>query len=632
MPSVESGQPRCWGFATSDSEVQFDGIVTGVPYDIMICASSVNSAHVIFLEDQIFTENTTKEVAVADCVENVEMYAYNPDGSLMVLQKVQDGQIVQDGYGSHSYLRSYIHKDYGQLFVMMGNVFRTRDEDGNITENNIARVHSTRTDKLAVAQIDYAYDPRTGWTTVFNAVDEMKTCKVESNPADYCILKDKYEHSPYEYTNASADPSYDYVNSAGIWMIYSREGYANVTATIAQPNPQEWEICKDIRMCYPPDGIGRHNAFASKIEPEDPYTMMFSTGELLGCFTPLAMNTSDGVRRYPLPSHPDWNAICDETGGSLLPLRDFIAYDEDPGIEYGYQSAPSFDFRMYDYGFANQMFQISYKGMYGEERNIDCLPAEIHFLRDGEELWSDYRDLQDFRYSDLSCENIRSTVDFTIINRNLKVDGLDACNESHLVYDERKADYTPPTLTYLSYRNKDGVITNRFSDAEEGEIVMYAEDYFPKENEDGYTYYFGTEPASVKVEYAVYGGGEWKELPVVNDASKTFNPGFGHYYSGSLADVKDKNGNGWFDLRISLADGSGNSVVQRISPAFRIDALNSVEDISVDSDIYVEGNTVIAPSGAQVFATSGVRTGSENLSSGVYVVRHGNKAVKVIVK
>ena len=58
----------------------------------------------------------------------------------------------------------------------------------------------------------------------------------------------------------------------------------------------------------------------------------------------------------------------------------------------------------------------------------------------------------------------------------------------------------------------------------------------------------------------------------------------------------------------------------------------SVELVQEDLDVKVEGRNIIAPEGAEVYGMDGMRYGTENLSAGVYVVRCGDKAVKVLLK
>jgi hypothetical protein len=135
------------------------------------------------------------------------------------------------------------------------------------------------------------------------------------------------------------------------------------------------------------------------------------------------------------------------------------------------------------------------------------------------------------------------------------------------------------------------------------------------------------------VEYAPYQKDEWKELSVTNDEELTLWPGFGHFYNTPLETITEKSDNGWFDLRITLADANENTITQRISPAFYIKNLSSgVESISDDSGIFVKDGRIIVPKGAVVYNMEGMITIGRTLTPGLYIVRHGEKAVKVMVK
>ncbi|MBD5358938.1 MAG: hypothetical protein HDR88_18430 [Bacteroides sp.] len=629
---------RGWGYAISDNEIMLNNVIEGEIYDLTLCSVGTNYSTVIVRESISFKEGEDIEVSINEATDYIELHALNPDGSLTVLEKIQDGNVIQEGYFTHQYIRSFIHKDGGQLGVFLGNVFRTLDENGEVTENNIARVRCTPTERMAVAQIDYLYDIETGWTTIFTAAEEFKNCVIKSNPADYYTISDRYNKSRYEYVNPniglSNESETDHVNSSALQMSYVCNGNLYVTGNMMMHGEIDEVLNNDIRMCFPPEGFGVHTAMVTPLMVEDPYTMIGSTGDIMGCVMPVAMNTPNGVRRYPFPAHPDWNALNDENGYSIVPLNETISYFDDSSIEYGEAMAPIFDFRMYDYGFANPMFQMSYKGLYGEDRYIDCMPADIHFVRDGEDLWNDYKEIQDFRYSSLNMENIRSKVEMSVVNRNLNVDGLEAFNETQLIYDESLDDFTPPTLSHLSYRSvKTGTITNRFETAEDGKLEMYVGDFFPTSTNNGYgTYYAEKAPASIKVEYSPYGEDLWETLDMVNDENLTLLPGFGHYYSASLKNVEKRENNKWYDLRITLSDESGNTNMQRISPSFMIDESASISSVIGNQGIYVSGNSIIAPEGSTVYDINGVAVGNTNLNAGIYVVRTAGKALKVVVK
>lgn len=58
----------------------------------------------------------------------------------------------------------------------------------------------------------------------------------------------------------------------------------------------------------------------------------------------------------------------------------------------------------------------------------------------------------------------------------------------------------------------------------------------------------------------------------------------------------------------------------------------SVEEVAENVVVYVIGNDIIAPEGADIYSLTGVKVNGQGVAPGVYVVRAGNKAVKVLVK
>lgn len=57
-----------------------------------------------------------------------------------------------------------------------------------------------------------------------------------------------------------------------------------------------------------------------------------------------------------------------------------------------------------------------------------------------------------------------------------------------------------------------------------------------------------------------------------------------------------------------------------------------VKEVQAAPVVLVANGCIIAPEGAEVYSLNGMRVGTDNLAKGVYVVRVGEKAVKVLVK
>ena len=188
-------------------------------------------------------------------------------------------------------------------------------------------------------------------------------------------------------------------------------------------------------------------------------------------------------------------------------------------------------------------------------------------------------------------------------------------------------------------KNRDGNPTVRFASPADGKIALAGGDfvrnqYMRDTGSEGLvsSEYYTYSPADIKVEYAPRGSEEFAELTVGEDPAKFFMPGYGAYWEGTLGTVDRESPDGWFDLRVTLTDASGNSQMQTISPAFRVESLSSVEDAVTDKDacIRVENGRIIAPSGAEIYDICG-RPASSAPAPGIYIVRHAGKSVKVIL-
>lgn len=209
------------------------------------------------------------------------------------------------------------------------------------------------------------------------------------------------------------------------------------------------------------------------------------------------------------------------------------------------------------------------------------------------------------------------------------IDGFDsrASVSSRWNYSQRD-DNTVPMMTMLQFRNSDSKVTDRFDKAGDGRIAVSAADYSNRSeyifNEEGQpvgvrSWCDFTDTPVVKVEYAPVGTGIWSNLTMTEDPSRFYMPGYGSYFSGSLEDITAKADKGWFDLRVSLSDISGNSSVYTVSPAFRIDELSGVDGISPDA-----GDTPV-----EYYTLQGVRI-SRPAAGQPVIRRQGARADKVI--
>ena len=112
-------------------------------------------------------------------------------------------------------------------------------------------------------------------------------------------------------------------------------------------------------------------------------------------------------------------------------------------------------------------------------------------------------------------------------------------------------------------------------------------------------------------------------------------PAFGAYYHASLDKVRVKSENGWYDLRVTLTDGNGNSQIQTISPAFKIERSSSLDDISAsDAGFEIVGGSIVDSCGspAEVFSISGACILNQDLAPGIYIARAGAETAKIAIR
>lgn len=224
---------------------------------------------------------------------------------------------------------------------------------------------------------------------------------------------------------------------------------------------------------------------------------------------------------------------------------------------------------------------------------------------------------------------VRQSVEGSVMTFDINVEGAPVDgeilseNKAMMTCNIDKTDWVPPTAQLLWFT--DGtIVRDHFQTPENAMLHLYAADFrytlndtFDRDMMDAFPL------ESIKVEYAPSGSGEFTEIEVSENADMFFMPGYGYCYEGSLAGIDRGSSNGWMDLRITLTDDSGNVQTQTLSPAFRVESLAGIEDVSLD-------NTVNG-SDTQLYDLQGRKAGA-NPVPGIYVRRSANRVEKVIVR
>lgn len=285
----------------------------------------------------------------------------------------------------------------------------------------------------------------------------------------------------------------------------------------------------------------------------------------------------------------------------------------------------------------------SYYANYGEILPRDTTLAKVTVFHNGQtELFSSYSNYNGWFKNWKSDGHDKGEVKILFTNSNCRNGAKTAISTCELTYNEQHDDVEPPTVQRIMMRKGDGQPTTVFDNKEDAHIDICGGDYefkYEKIKNGFFTTiyeYFIYHPATLKVEYAPSGTNTFKALHATDNPSE-FTPGFGAFWSVPLVNIDTTSTDGWFDLRITLTDASGNSQTQHLSPAFYIKSLdNSGVTITTDDDesVFEKNGRIVSTSGSEVtvFDITGANVVNNLLRPGIYIAVCNGKTSKILIK
>lgn len=222
-----------------------------------------------------------------------------------------------------------------------------------------------------------------------------------------------------------------------------------------------------------------------------------------------------------------------------------------------------------------------------------------------------------FNFEEWSFENYKEPGIFDIDLSAAWKTGDDMAIVGNTIHiDTRNEDYFVPQIVRWQLRSQDGSIGDIASSA--AKIYLMCQEDVDSD--------FNVSVSSPEIEdynFAVkmirdesfYDYGEWLIRRV---------------YEVSLEDFPGVKGNK-YSLEFSLSDNSGNTSKQTIGNAFEWADTTGINSVTINNDIYFANGILYAPANAEVFTIDGRRANRNALTSGIYLVRIGNKTVKVLV-
>lgn len=295
---------------------------------------------------------------------------------------------------------------------------------------------------------------------------------------------------------------------------------------------------------------------------------------------------------------------------------------------------PSMTYRNAPEGFV-PYFSFSFIGMNGEVRRIDGEVAQLDVKYGGETVCNSLKESDNWCWEWFADGAHRGVYDINLKNDNVMLGNIRGVNTTDIHFDLANDDNPlPPLLQWMQYRNSEGTVTPMLDKAA-GSKLLFSSGIFDFNVDEAWQMWFTCreEPVNVKVEYALHGDDTFKELPVDVIADEFFTPGFGHQYEVALDAINEQSYLGWFDLRVSLSDNSGNTMTQLFEPAFNIAELAGLETVGSDAaTVGLDGRNIIAPAGSLVYDMSGRLVDGRDLAQGVYVVAAPASMTKVVVR
>lgn len=292
----------------------------------------------------------------------------------------------------------------------------------------------------------------------------------------------------------------------------------------------------------------------------------------------------------------------------------------------------TYDSQWYDYPYP--LFAYDSCGFYGESRSDGDISIELN----GKRIVSSPQELAEWQMKCMESAMEFGKLVFNYRNDNIEIDGLPGVNTAEISIDTSLDDYTAPLIQSVQFRDSNDRVIERFTQPSDGRLIVtggdFQENYGSGLNVFGETpLWYEVEDCGITVEYSPYGESDYQPLEVIRENEPM--SGFGFPYVASLDCVDRNSVSGWFDIRITMSDASGNSHQQVISPAFHMDSLTGVQSVSLNkSNLHVSDGMVVSDDGAdvEVSTISGRRVANSNLSPGIYIARGGESVAKLIVR
>lgn len=634
--ALSNGEEKIFGSEGVDSAEQIMEVPSGEINIIWIISDYLSNLYILKKTGVIVEDDMKIEFSLASATEEIKWHPVLPNGEEPALDLIEynyddseEEYLIKEGnvYDISNFLIIQAPDISTGTFDFSANEVHSYYQ-GNVFYRGLLNVRTQPGVQLSLSR-GSMYFFRDGACGVMLVADGCHSQSVSNNADDYFIVKQTFAPSKYisdiDLGNGEVK-RFDVEKGMDVGIYTSIDGklsgYDGFSCELKNFDNKNLYFCqssgKDIVYAMPSLNHMLGNGFGMKDESVTclPYDW---AGVVSGLPEYLQFNNFNWWTAFDhLPYQQ--NSFLKHMSNPYLSCN----IDEDILWDYGCPTMTFFTIPL-DWG---TIFQFQPIGRLNERRNPDLYDTYASVAVNGKAPTAEQ--LENIQHGMLP-EN--SEIYFEFRNENVLVDDMEGYNLMKTGFITNTEDPVPPTIQVCRTVNVDGNITDRFESPAEGIIEFYAGDFEYKSEPGTFNEWFDeTAPSEVIVEYAPTGSDVYAPLEVENEEEHYFTPGFGHLYRASTASVTTESETGWYDLRITLHDEAGNYQEQTLSPAFYIGPTTSVSSISHDINVRVEGNNILAPEHAKIYGVNGILTDGRNLESGLYLVRHGSKCVKVMVK
>lgn len=367
---------------------------------------------------------------------------------------------------------------------------------------------------------------------------------------------------------------------------------------------------------------------------EDNYWDSTGVFSFLGIVSPKFLIKEDGQTDYIMFDNIYTRMMYDDIirvnyiTPDMLQGHPFYSFNSNDNIpEFG-NSAPILSFPICqshpDEGtaflFPNDISNPTWVGNFGERRSIDKYNMTFTVKAGDETILDNWSEFPWPIFDHAMEQHEAHEISMIFDNSNFEIAGLQGRSYAEIKYLEKaEGDINSPSVQMMQFRDGDNRISNRFDNSDVATInISYGDFYYQYDLGDRR---FLVSDCDIKVETAPYGTEDYIEIATEQNPELFMMPCWGYFRSGKLTGLGTSS-NGWWNIRLTLKDDSGNSNVQTISPAFY--AANT--DPSGIKDITMAEDGI----NAVYYNLQGVRI--DNPSSGIYIKVSDGKSRKVVVK